>query len=262
MSLISKRFTFSGGLGVASACSVCLASLPATAQNTPDPFEDYESWTSDEPPALPPEKPASASSVQKKPAAITTSPQLPLKSGLWSVGGSASFAYTKSKNDLVSGGSETNSTTFLRLSPTVSTFVLDRLEVGGSIGLLRKSLAREGDDKATESDWLIEATGHYFLPLSERFAFVPGLGLGGYFGSSKRTVQSGGKDVDESTGTKGFAASLYVSGAYQLSPSWQIRAGLALTGLTGSESVESEDTSLSSSTIHFGVPVELHYSFH
>jgi len=185
-----------------------------------------------------------------------------LSAGLWSLGGRGTFAYTSSKNDLLAGGNETNTTMFLRLTPTLATFVQDRFQVGGSAGLLRKSLARESGGKATENDWLFEATGYYFLPLSQRFAFVPGLGLGGYFGSSERTFKTAGQDIKESTDTRGFAASAYLGAAYQMSESWQIRSGLGITALLGSETVSSQGVSLSSSAVHFGVPVELYYTFH
>ena len=250
-------------VGAALTCILCLAAGSSRAQQAPDPFKDYEGWSGEAPPPLPPEKPAAASSAsstsQRTPDGNV---RLSLSAGLWSLGARGIFAYTTSKNELLAGGDETNSTMFLRLTPTLTTFVQDRFQVGGSIGLLRKSLARESGGKATENDWLIEATGSYFLPLSQRFALVPGLGLGGYFGSSERTFTVGGKDITESTGTRGFAASAYFGAAYQMSESWQIRSGLGITALLGSETISSQSTSLSSSALHFGVPVELFYTFH
>lgn len=261
MSYTPKRFTLSGWVGVACGCGTLLTAGPVAAQDVPDPFEDYEGWTSDAPPALPAEEPAPAAPTQSATADETSSVRLPLSAGTWSLGGRGMFAYTTSKNELLDGGDETNTTVFLRLTPTLATFVQDRLQVAGSVGLLRKSLARESGGKATENDWLIEATAYYFLPLSQRFALVPGLGLGGYFGSSDRTFSGNGQDISESTDTLGLAASAYLGAAYQMSPSWQIRSGLGITGLIGSETVASEDTTLSTSTMHFGVPVELYYTF-
>lgn len=249
-------------LGAATTCILCLASGTSWAQEPPDPFADYEGWSGDAPPPLPPEKPSATPAPKPPERTPDGNVRLPLSAGLWSLGGRGTFAYTSSKNELLAGGDETNTTMFLRLTPTVATFVQDQFQVGGSVGLLRKSLARESGGKATENDWLIEASGYYFLPLSQRFAFVPGLGLGGYFGSSERTFKTGGQDIKESTATRGFAASAYLGAAYQMSDSWQIRSGIGITALLGSETVTSQDTSLSSSAIHFGVPVELYYTFH
>ena len=103
------------------------------------------------------------------------------------------------------------------------------------------------------------------LPLGKRFAFLPGLGLGLYFGSSNRPleVEENGSTsvVDEETSTFGVAATVYLTLGYQLSPNWHLRAGLALNALLGTESISSRDASLASSTAHVGLPIELHYAF-
>lgn len=249
-------------VGVALTSTLCLAAGASRAQEAPDPFKDYEGWSGEAPPPLPPEKSAAASASSTSQRTPDGNVRLPLSAGLWSLGGRSIFAYTTSKNELLAGGDETNSTMFLRLTPTLATFVQDRFQVGGSVGLLRKSLARESGGKATENDFLFEATGSYFLPLGARFAFVPGVGLGGYFGSSERTFTAGGQQINESTSTRGFAASVYLGAAYQMSESWQIRSGLGITALLGSETISSQSASLSSSTVHFGVPVELFYTFY
>jgi hypothetical protein len=247
----------------ALACGVLLVASAALAQQPPpDPFQDYQSWSGEAPPALPPAQPAPPPSAAAAKATSATV-EMPMLAGQWALGGRGMFSYTSAKNDLLAGGSETNTTFFMRLTPTGGVFVADRLQVAGSLGLLRKSLARESGGKATENDWLLEATGSYFLPVGPRFAVVPGVGLGGFAGSSDRTfLLADGSTIDESTGTRGFAASLYLGAAYQLSRNWQLRSGLALTALLGSEKVASQHTSLSSTAVHFGLPVEVYYTFY
>jgi len=258
---VKRTFCTPTAVGVPLTCILCFCAGTSRAQEAPDPFKDYEEWSGETPPPLPPEKPAAAPAPPAAQRTPDGNVRLPLSAGLWSLGARGIFAYTTSKNDLLAGGDETNSTMFLRLTPTLATFVQDRFQVGGSVGLLRKSLARESGGKATENDWLVEATGSYFLPLGARFALVPGLGLGGYFGSSERTFKADGKEIVESTNTRGFAASAYFGAGYQMSENWQIRSGLGITALLGSETISSQSASLSSSALHFGVPVELFYTF-
>ncbi|MBN9165903.1 MAG: hypothetical protein J0I07_33450 [Myxococcales bacterium] len=49
-------------------------------------------------------------------------------------------------------------------------------------------------------------------------------------------------------------------GAFQASPSLQVRSGLALTSLVGWESVASADRTLSSTSFMVGIPIEIDWT--
>lgn len=54
--------------------------------------------------------------------------------------------------------------------------------LSGSFGLIGKTPTREGGARDGETDWLVEASVHYVLPISDRVAFLPGAGLGALYG--------------------------------------------------------------------------------
>lgn len=243
-----------------------LASTQRAAVAQPDPFLDYETSKAagEEPPQLPPEEPApplqAAPVGPAEPAeGDATGLQLPFEKGAWMVGGRTLFSYTGTRNELPSGSDQSNRTLFLRLTPTVGYFIDDNIQLSASVGWLFRSLSREDDVQATESAWLFEAAGHYVLPMGKRFALVPGLGLGFYLGGSDRKLRLAGEEVNESTSTRGFSAAFYLGVAYQVATNWQVRSGVALSTLLGTETIR--DSSLSTSTAHFGLPVELYYTF-
>ncbi len=265
---MSQNHNIYRNLGVGVACALGLAAASATAQpaEPPDPFADYEGWNSGEaPPPLPPAEESPTADAPKPAQAEDPSTLLPIQKGKWSLGGRALFSYTGTKNELLSGGDETNNTRFIRATPAAGYFILDQLQIGASFGLLSRSLARENGGEASETDWVLEATAHYYLPLSKRFALVPGAGLGFYLGSSDQTLRvlEGGelRDTTETTSTSGLLAGVYLGAAYQVSGSAQLRSGLALNALIGSERIDSKDQSLSASAVHIGLPIELFYTF-
>jgi hypothetical protein len=247
----SARFSLALALTFASPAVLA-------AGNAPDPFEDYAVSHPEAPPVeavTPPTRPGASSSQEGSLA-------LPWKRGNWQVGGFGTFSYSGSNSDLLSGGEESNRNLFLRLSPRVGYFLLDQVELGLSAGILTKSVNREGRTIASESDLFVEGTVHYALPMASRFALVPGAGLGLYFGSSSRPVTINGRESDESTSSRGIALSIYPMLAYQLTPGWQIRSGLSMTLLYGSELIKSADKRLGTSGAYFGVPIQISYTFH
>jgi hypothetical protein len=153
----------------------------------------------------------------------------------------------------LSGEDLSNKTLFFRLTPTVGLTVYKNVLVSASVGLLGNNIPREGGRNATELAALIELTAHYMLPVTRRLAFMPGVGIGPYFGSSDRRLQlPDGRLIDEPTSTSGFAMSVYVEFGYQISQSFELRTGLALYSLFQSEYVESANKTLS---------VGLHFHF-
>jgi hypothetical protein len=224
----------------------------------PDPFVDYEAMKSGQPPPPPPvEAPAKTAEPIPPPQ-----PELQTAPWKWSVGGRGAFSYTGIGNATVAGQDLSNRTLFFRLTPTVGLTVYKSILLGASVGLLGNNLPREGGHNATELAALIELTGHYILPVTKRLAFMPGLGIGPYFGSSERRLElSDGRTVDEPTSTAGLAMSVYVQFGYQISHSFELRTGLALYGLFQTEYVESANKSLAASAVHVGLPVEVHFHF-
>ena len=263
--MTTLRFGAATRAGAVAAMVIGSVTNTAGAQGEPpDPFADYDGWAEGgQAPSAPP-TPAEARTAPARPNA-ESGPVMRLEKGGFSVGGRALFSYTGASNELIDGSSESNTTLFMRAAPTVSYFLLDRLQLGASLGWMGRALACESGGRATENDWVAEATAHYFLPLSSRFALAPGAGLGFYVGASDRSllVVENGKltETTETTSTAGVVAALYLNAAYQLGQNWQLRSGLAMNALLGSEKISSKNQSLGTSTLHVGIPIELFYTF-
>lgn len=239
---ISSPFT----LVVAALITTSFVTLVAesTASAQPNPFTDYEAMKAGQPPP------------KVDDAAAEDEPMVVVKKGSMLLGGRTSFSYAAASND-TTGGNKSNSTFFVRLTPTFGYYVADHVLVGGSIGGLWKNLSRDGDSKNSESAWLFEVTGHYVVPLTRRFALAPGAGIGFYVGSSK--IPNNG--ANESTSTRGLAVALYLNAGYQVTQHVHLRSGLALFALAGSETVDSQNRSFSTSAAHIGLPLEVFYTF-
>jgi hypothetical protein len=238
-------------VAVAAAC----ISLPASAQ--PDPFTDYDAMRSGQTP--PP--PLVEVGVEPLPAP-SAEPAITAAPWKWSIGGRTAFSYTGISNQTIAGKDQRNTTLFFRVTPTLGVTVYKGLLVSVSVGLLGNNFVREDDRNATELAALIEFTGHYILPITKRFAFLPGLGLGPYFGSSRRALKlPDGRTVNEATSTYGFELAAYLTVGYQLSQKVELRSGLALYGLFRTEHVESANKNLKASAAHVGLPVEVHFHF-
>ena len=245
--------------GAAALSALCAALLiPRTAAAQPDPFEDYERWKDGE------ADPAQAA-LAEPPPEEAVGPWRGFKQGTFTVGGRLQLSYTGTNNEVLEGVDESNNTYFFRLTPSVSYAPIDRLQVTVSAGVLSKSVAQEAGQDSDETNFFLEAAAHYQFPMGQRFSFIPGLGLGFYLGSGSRDLlltRSGNTSLtEESTTTSGFAAALYLGVGYALTEQWQIRSGLSLNAMFGSESIDSSDASLSTSTAHIGLPIEIFYAF-
>jgi hypothetical protein len=176
------------------------------------------------------------------------------KAGRWTLGINSAFNLTRSRNELETGGERTNSTMFLRLAPTVSTFFIDKLETALSVGMLARQLSRTTDTNPVETAWLFELKGGYHVEFTPRLSLIPALGLGFYIGSSqsRRSIvdQDTGNEttLEVDTNTRGFSGVLSLNLAYALSPHWQLRAGLLGSLLAGTETVSQSDSTLSATT--------------
>src|SRR5262245_49046675 len=164
-----------------AVASVCL-SLPASAQ--PDPFSDYDAMRSGQAPPPP--------VVEIDPVPLpapSAEPEISTAAWKWSLGGRTAFSYTGISNQTLSGTDHRNTTLFFRFTPALGLTVYKGILVSASVGLLGNNLTREDGKNATELAALFEFTGHYILPITRRFALLPGLGIGPYFGSSRRALK-------------------------------------------------------------------------
>lgn len=237
----------------ALSCVVSSLTLSSAASAQPDPFADYEARKRGEPP------PAVVSPPSEDEVA------LPVKKGALAVGLRTAFAYSTSSAESLSGPSENNSTLFFRLSPTVEYHVKDQLVIGASFGLLQKSIGREeGSGGRSETSWMPELSAQYDIPLTSRFALMPGAALGLYFGGSERKLRldtPGNPVVEESTSSFGLGITVALRVGYQVSRHLQLRSGVGMFGTIGSESIDSQNRSLGTSSATFTLPVELFYTF-
>lgn len=245
-----------GAAGIAALFAVLLAPRGAAAQ--PDPFDDYERWRegeADESRALPEE------GVVAEPVG----PWRGFNKGAWGVGGRMQFSYTGANNEVLEGVDESNNAFWFRLTPSLTYTLAERVNVALSMGVLSKSVSQQQGQDSDESNFFVEGAAYYHIPLSPRLSFIPGAGLGFYVGSGSRdlTLTRNGQPTvtEESTSTAGFSAALYLGVGYALTEQWQIRSGLALNALIGSEGIESSNESLSTSTAHIGLPIEIYYAF-
>jgi hypothetical protein len=181
-----------------------------------------------------------------------------MQAGSWSLGADTTFNY---------------STLFLRLTPELGFFIIDNLELNLSAGLFVRQLVRKSDvegqeepETAPETNFLFELGARYFTPDYKGFSAFGGLGMGGYFGSSERNLTIEGtngqpQQVVEPTDTAGFTVTGQLGAAYMMRERLQLRAGVALSYLIGSEDVPSQDESLGASTFNAGLTFGLHYHF-
>lgn len=241
--------TLIGFAALSAFASTFAFASPASAAPPPaDPFGDFEAANPD----LPPVKEIAVTSTKEETTAGGER-VVPTKKGTLSFGGIASFDYAGSHLETPSGGSVSNSNFFTRLGARGSYMLFDRVDVGGTVG----ALFRDAGQGSAQSGWFLEANAGYLFPLSPQFAFAPRLGVGFYHGGADRDLVVNGTTTTESTSVNGLIATLYLMGAFQASRSVQIRSGLALTALAGSESVPSADKSLSSTSFFVGIPVEI-----
>ena len=243
-------------LGVLATCTLVAAQ--------PNPFEAHRD-------AAPPKAEAG---VEAQPTSAPA-PQSRFGSdqraqGTWTAGIDTMVNHTTTTNELPGGSMVDNTTLFLELSPTLGYFIVDNVELWGTIGLLSRQLDRGGENVSLETDLLLEVGGRYWLPLGDRFSLIGSLGLGGYFGSSTRQIDiqeaTGGDatrtvSINEDTDTKGFEFSATLGAAYAINPATQLRAGLGLVGLIGNEVLTSVKDPLSVTTFNTGLSIGVFYVF-
>lgn len=251
-------YRYTGGAALALGALVAWAA-PAGAQ--PNPFD---AWRAAQESPQPSEE-AAAQPAAPTPAAPRADWGAPLRAGRLLLSGHVLYAGTTTTNGLIDGGEADNSTLFLDLAPSLGWFVIDHLEVYGTVGLLVSQLDRnQSGDATTATQARFGVGARYYLPLHERFAVFGGLGLGGATGGSTRQVtvtpaEGASQRVEQDTDTRAFALDLEVGAAYLLTPGVQLRAGVALVGLWGSETVDSQE--LDTSLLHNGVRLGAAWSF-
>lgn len=237
-----------------------LTAVPATAQ--PNPFDAYEGQRKAAPApdqTLPQECPPQAA----QPAAELD--RLEVEQGQWILGALTTLSYTSSSNGTLAGDVD-NSTLFMRLGPSVGYLVLDRVEVGMGLGMMVRRMGREGGESATGLDWSLEVYGRYHLPLEGRFSLMPNARVGVYTGSSSREVsivtsQDEVRRINEETSTLGLIVTAALDVGYMITDHVQMRAGLGLSGVWGTERVTSQESSFWGSTYNVGLGLGVDYHF-
>lgn len=174
----------------------------------------------------------------------------------------STLSTTFSSNETAADGTIKNSTFFGRISPGVGYFIRPNLEVGGSVGLMWRRIARDASDSSTSRDLLMEARGRYHYHLTQRFTLIPGVTLGGYIGNSTRsTPLNTTTNVEERTRTYGGAATLSLDWGYVLKDNLALNAGIGVIGLLGAEKVDALDDSFRVTTVNGSVNLGLVYAF-
>lgn len=248
--LLSALFTTMAAPSIAwadAAPSPKPVASPARAGAAADPFADFEATNPDVTPV----------SEIAVPAPVASSEiAVPTRRGTLSFGGIASFDYSGSNLEALDGSSISNSNFFARAGGRGSYMVTDRFDVGGTLGILWRDAGRG----TSQSGGFLELNAGYLVPLVPRVALAPRVGLGFYRGGAERDLVVAGNRATESTTVNGLTATLYLMGAFQASPSLQVRSGLALTSLVGWESVASADRTLSSTSFLVGIPIEIDWT--
>lgn len=183
------------------------------------------------------------------------------KQGTVAIGINWIFNYASNSNEVVDGTKEENTTSFMRLEPQFEYYFTPQVPLTLSAGWLRRSLNRPNGDTAASNEVLLLLGSAYHLEVTPTFSLIGSAALGGYFGSSEQTTQSGTKSINETTGTLGFGTNIGVGASQRFSQSGQFRAGLNYSGLFGSESIESTGKSFAVQTHNVALSIALFYYF-
>jgi|GEM_PF-3336467 hypothetical protein len=237
--------------------------LPSVATAQPNPFDAYEGKKQTED-----TKSSNAGNNTSQDcdceAKVQTGPKFTNQSVTrkkdFLVGATSSMSFTTSYNE-TDADPISNSTLFIRLAPNFGYFLMDNLEVGGSVGLLWRQIARSDETNAVGRDLTFQARGRYHFHVTERFSLLPGLALGGYVGRSQRSTQAlqDGmlETIDYDTRTFGLIAEGGVEIGYLLTPDLQLQAGLNAIGLFGGERSQLEQETFQVRTFNTSLSIGL-----
>ena len=176
------------------------------------------------------------------------------------------FSRTTSRVELLDTAEPaTDTTRFMRVSPSVTVGILDRLHFGLVTGLISRRLAREESDSATDLAYVIQPILQYYLPVTPRLAGFTQAGAGYFRGKSERFIDGenefGQFIGEEDTRTRGLIVSAGLGISYRLSEGVQLRFGFSYNALWGRETVEALEDHLSTSTYNLGTNAGLRYTF-
>ena len=189
------------------------------------------------------------------------------EAGQLGLGFNGAFNFTWVSNDTLEGGDPANnSTLFLLLSPELGYFFSDRAQITFNAGGLVCRLARTAESSNTSTDLLLGVGAKYHVPLTEVFTFIPGVGVGGYFGGASRPIQVTAEDgtittADESTSTYGLDLNGQLAFGYLVGERTSLITGLQLHYLLGNENISSLDRSLTIQTFNTSLNIGIFYFF-
>jgi hypothetical protein len=234
---------------------------PAAEPVTPRAQPRAAATTDDSQQASPPKKAAVASRGK---SGLT-------RQGNFLFGASTNFSFTTATNELVTpdqgSNQKTNATLFWVLNPELGYFLSDNFQLSINLGVLLRRLQREGDEGNTERSWLANLGVKYHINLNEDFSIIPGAGIGMYFGSSTRRLITADpmtnmpRIFDEPTSTFGLDIWSQLMFGYLVGTNTELQAGVQFRFLYGTETIDSQNRSLSASTLNTGLALNLTYYF-
>lgn len=217
---------------VLSVAVVCGLAGVAAAQDAPEPAKPKAPASSDT------TKAATKAKTSKK---IKRTPFSLLDPGRMEFG--ANLAGVWSRNTAAPEGQDeiTQSTTYFNPSLYVGLTVVDNVQVRLQGGWQRISSSVNDVDTQNSSSGQFVVQGLYHLGLESGFALYGGAGLGGYFGTTERTLSVESESLTAQNDTSGFMFQVLGGLLTQPLERLTIRTGLRLDGLIGSEASDAPD---------------------
>ena len=187
----------------------------------------------------------------------------PIEQWDWGLGLRSLFSFSSTRSELWDdpGNYETNELFLARFTPTVYVNIARQFQLSFGIGPLFSTYQRDQESISTRTEWVFELTASYIIPLSRRVAFIPGIGIGAYFGSSDRPYVVNGVVTQEKTSTSGMLVDLLLPLSYQFSENIQMRTGITIQSVFGWEEIDSQQRSLQFQNYYIGFPFDFYYTF-
>lgn len=188
------------------------------------------------------------------------------KAGQVSVGfnGNYNFTWTENETDAEPGVKVSNTTVFLMLSPEVSYFFADRLQVGLGVGLVMRPIERQTGEKPLSTDIFATVGPKYHVPVTDVLTFVPGIAVGAYFGGAPYDLNFEDRVINARSSTFGGIVNGQLAFNYLIGQRTSLVAGVMANFLFGSENLSldaEQNTSVSRGVMTFNTTINLGVSY-